>query len=66
MEIDDQGNLIPEPVSPEDPGLRKRYVIGDPVSGIETEYWFSDQDVMAIVTQYGNYKTQEKQAFYPK
>ena len=65
MKIDDEGNVIPEPVGPDDPGLRKRYVVGDPVSGIEQEYWFTDQDVASIMTQFQNYQMQKKEAFYP-
>ena len=66
IHIDEDGNVIPEQITPENPGLYKKYNVPYPDSGDVVTYYFTDEQIISIVTQYGNYQAALKNKLYPK
>jgi hypothetical protein len=66
IHIDEEGNVIPEEITPENPGMYLKYTVPYPDTGDTMYYWFTTEQINSIAQQYINYTQQMKHKIYPK
>ena len=66
IHIDEEGNVIPEEITPENPGMYLKYQVSYPETAEVIPYYFTDAQISSLVAQYQNYQMTKKAKLYPK
>ena len=66
IHIDEEGNVIPEEITPQNPGPYLKYAVSYPDTVDVIYYYFTDAQIMSIVMQYDDYQKMKKTKLYPK